>query len=77
MFLEADLTQREIDCPHNRWCCSGHIAPLLFKRSGPNSLEEPTKFFMVTGNGIKGIYCELCLIVAHYMAKCKKQGLIL
>lgn len=76
MFLVADLIQKEIDPPCNKWCCSGHVAPPLFRRSGPESLEEPTRFFMVTGNGINGIYCEICLIIAHHRARCIKEGLI-
>jgi hypothetical protein len=76
MFLEEDFIQKEVDPPHNHWCASGHEAPPFFKRQGPDNPEEPTKFFEVSGHGIHGIYCELCLIVAHHMAKCKKQGLI-
>lgn len=73
MFDEADMVQREVDPPSNRWCCSGHIAPENFRRSGPDKPEEPTKFFHVTAKGVSGIYCELCLIVAHWMSKQKKE----
>lgn len=69
MFENADLVQREVDPPKNRWCCSGHEAPLMFRRSGPESKEELTKFFQVSGHGINGIYCEPCLIIAHHMAR--------
>lgn len=73
MILDADLTQREVDMPHDRWCASGHCAPILFRRSGPGSLEEPIKFFRVIGHGTDGIYCEPCLIVAHWMATQQKK----
>jgi hypothetical protein len=69
MLFDVDLTQKEVNPPHDRWCCSGHEAVPFFKRNGPNSKDEPTRFFLVTGSGINGIYCELCLIVAHHMAK--------
>jgi len=68
-MFTADLTQREVDPPANNWCASGHCAPLLFRRSGPGSPEEPTKFFHVSGHGINGIYCEPCLIIARWMSK--------
>lgn len=74
MFLEADLVQREVDNPCDNWCASGHRAPALFRRSGPGSAEEPIRFFHVTGHGISGIYCEPCLIIAHYMARQQKEG---
>jgi hypothetical protein len=75
-MLDADLTQKEVDPPLEHWCASGHCAPISFRRSGPDSLEEPTKFFHVTGHGIDGIYCEPCLIIAHHMSKIQKQGLV-
>ena len=75
-MMEADLIQEEVDPPLEHWCCSGHNAPLLFRRTGPDGPLEPTKFFLVKGHGINGIYCELCLIVAHHMSKLQKQGLI-
>jgi predicted amino acid dehydrogenase len=75
-MLDADLVQEQVDPPCDHWCASGHKAPLLFRRDGPNSLEEPTRFYSVKGHGINGIYCELCLIVAHHMGMLKKQGLL-
>jgi hypothetical protein len=74
LIEEAGLIQREIDPPHHRWCSSGHKAPDLFRRTGPESPQEPMRFFEVTSNEIHGIYCEACLIIAHHIAKCKKEG---
>ena len=66
MFFDADLTQKLIEAPINRWCDCGHIASLYFKRD-QFSKEESNRFFLVSGNGINGIYCEFCLIVAYMM----------
>jgi hypothetical protein len=73
MFLKVDITVKEITNHSNRECCSGHIAPEFFKREGPDGPEEPTRFFHVIGNGINGIYCEPCLIIANYLARQKKK----
>lgn len=73
MFI-ADLTQEEVETPRERWCAAGHQAAETFRRTGPDSPAEPTKFFLVTGHGIHGIYCEPCLVIAHHMAQLKKQG---
>jgi hypothetical protein len=75
-MFDADLVQDEVDPPLQHWCCSGHYAPLMFRRSGPSSVEEPTRFFHVKGHGIDGIFCEPCLIVAHHISNLQKQGLI-
>lgn len=76
-MMEADLVQREVDPPLNRWCACGHEAPAMFKRGGPDSLPEPTRFFQVTGGGdVNAIYCEICLIVSSYLSAQKKKGLI-
>ena len=74
--MDADLIQEEVDPPHEYWCASGHQAPLMFRREGPDKPAEPTKFFSVRGKGINGVYCELCLIVANHMSKLQKQGLV-
>lgn len=74
MSLDADLVQREVDPPSTHWCASGHEAPRLFRRSGPGSIEEPTKFFHVFGHGIDGVYCEPCLIIAHHVARGQKKN---
>jgi hypothetical protein len=66
MFLKADLLQQEVDPPFERWCASGHNAPLFQKN------DAPIRFFLVEGNNIKGIYCELCLIIANHIAKQKR-----
>lgn len=73
MSFDANLVQKEVDAPSNNWCASGHEAPKQFRRSGPGSMEEPTKFFHVVGHGINGIFCEPCLVIAHHMAKEQKK----
>jgi len=75
-MMEADLVQREVDPPLNRWCACGHEAPAMFKRGGPDSLPEPTRFFLVQGHEVNAIYCELCLIVANHISAQKKKGLV-
>ena len=75
-LFDADLTISEVDNHISGWCDSGHKAPLLFKREGPESPELPTRFFAMTYTSINGIYCEPCLIVANHIAKLKKQGLL-
>lgn len=75
--LEADLVQKEVDPPVNGWCSCGHKAPPTYKRSGPDSPSEPTRFFLVTAkDGLSKIYCEPCLVIAHWMAQQKKRGLV-
>jgi hypothetical protein len=75
-MLKADLIYQEIDCPAGHWCDTGHVAPKEFRREGPKSFPEPTRFFRVTGLGIDGIYCEPCLIVVNWAVqqKRKKEG---
>ena len=73
MFSNVELTVKEITQPLTKWCSSGHFAPDMFKRKGPDYPEEPTKFFQITGKGIDGIYCELCLIIANYVAQQNKR----
>jgi hypothetical protein len=75
-MFDSDIDEIEVDPPYNRWCASGHQAPELFKRGGPNSLAEPTRFFMVTckKKELTGIYCEPCLFVAHYIASQNKTN---
>ena len=75
MFMKADVVQDEVDAPLNMWCDSGHRAPKMFRRSGPKSDLEPTRFFLVTSKNIYGIYCEQCLMVAHHIAKKEKERL--
>lgn len=71
MFFKATLTQKEVTPPENGWCDCGHRAPETFKRSGANSPKEPTKFFKLTSDNGKcnGVYCEPCLVIAHYISK--------
>jgi len=65
-MLSANLTQKEVDSPCNHWCASGHQAPMLFQ-------EKLTRFFMVsTKDKIQGIFCEPCLIIAHWIAAQQK-----
>lgn len=74
-FDEPDITISEIDNHVGSWCDSGHKAPTLFRRTGPDSPEEPIRFFQVNiFEKINGIYCEPCLIVANHVSRLKKQG---
>jgi len=73
-MLKPDITYREIECPAGMWCDSGHVAPKEFRRDGPESFPEPTKFFHVTGLGIDGIYCEPCLIVVNWAARIRRKN---
>ena len=75
-MLDADLVQEEVDPPLEHWCASGHNAPILFRRSGPDAPEEPTRFFHVKGHSVDAVFCEPCLIVAHHMSNLQKKGLI-
>lgn len=75
-MMEADLVQREVDTPLNRWCACGHCAPETFRRQGVGSPAEPIRFFHVEGKEISGIYCEPCLILANWITAQKKKGLI-
>jgi hypothetical protein len=69
---KADITFKQVENP-SRMCASGHIAPEVFKVEEDKD-PEPTRFFQVTGNGISGIYCELCLIVVnHFVRENKKR----
>lgn len=72
-MFEADIVIKEVEPPINNWCASGHCAPALFKRKGPNSNSEKMRFFNFSGKGINAIYCEACLIVAQFMAKNKRK----
>ena len=73
MFKKADLSMIEVGQPFNNWCSSGHIAAKYYKRSGPKSKSEPTRFFRVNCKDFDGIYCEPCLVVANFMAKRKRE----
>ena len=75
-MLDADFNAVEVDCPIGNWCDSGHRAPELFGRNGPDTDPLPMRFFMVNGKALKGTYCELCLMIANKLAQNKKQGLI-
>ncbi len=75
-MLEADFEQEEVETPLNHWCASGHQAPETFRREGPGTPELPTRFFLVKGHGMQGIYCEPCLAIAHHVARLKKKGLV-
>lgn len=72
-MFKADLTQTEVEAPITKWCACGHTAPEFYRRSGPDSPQEPIRFFHVIGKNINGIYCEPCLVIAHHVAKIKKQ----
>lgn len=76
--MKADLVFREIPVPFNNWCSSGHCAPKMFKRNGPDLPEEPTKFYIVNGGDISNlVVCEPCLIIAQHIAQEKRKGNII
>jgi len=63
MFVKPDLITKEVPPPSNLWCQSGHkVAPDTLFQGGP------VRFFQVTGIGVNGVYCELCLTVANHKA---------
>ncbi len=72
-MLKADVTFAQENPPMDNWCDSGHFAPKLFRREGPDSTPEPTRFFRASGKGLNGIYCEPCLILVNYAAKAKRK----
>ena len=74
MFLNADLTIKQVEKPFNNWCCSGHNPPEMFKRDGEDGIEEPTRFFEVVSKDINGVFCEICLIIANYVNSQNKKN---
>ena len=65
---KADLTQRQVKAPPDRWCegaMGGHNVPdeALFQ-------GNPTRFFQLTGKSLEKpvVVCEPCLVVANFMA---------
>jgi hypothetical protein len=73
-MFEADIVITEVDKPFNNWCASGHHPSDFFKRSGPNSQPEKTRFFQFNGKNINAIYCEPCLVIAQFLAKKSKDN---
>jgi DNA modification methylase len=71
MFLQSDITYKQVDAPPNRYCYCGHFASLKFKKDN-YSEEQDNRFFSISGNGINGIYCEFCLTIASMLAKQNK-----
>ncbi len=72
MIDKPDLTVKQVENP-SRVCASGHIAPETFKIQEDGSDDQPTRFFLVSGNGINAIYCEICLCIAGYVARQNKK----
>jgi hypothetical protein len=75
------MSMGEVDAPSLGICASGHSAPAVFRREGPDSLEEPTRFFQVSrrdsisGKMISlGVYCEPCLIIANAIARSRRAS---
>lgn len=60
--------------PAGRWCASGHVAPPFFRRDGAASAAEPTRFLRVTGQGLNGVYCEPCVVVANGMKRARQRA---
>ena len=75
-LYDADIIFEQIDTPLGRWCDTGHQAPELFGYAGPEYPPEPTRFFLVKHKEGKGIYCELCLIIANRIAREKKANTV-
>jgi hypothetical protein len=74
--LRADLTFKEVQEPHNRWCRSGHVAPETFRREGPGTEAIPTRFFRVSSvehPNVNGTYCEPCVVVAFAIHRVNKK----
>jgi hypothetical protein len=72
--MKPSVIYKEVKPPDGYWCDSGHVASKTFRRNGPGTEEEPTKFFKVSGPNIPGgIFCEPCLIIANHLAKKKKE----
>ncbi len=74
--FNIDISEVEVDPPFNKWCASGHVAGETYRRSGPDSPAESTRFFLVKAGEINSIFCEPCLVVANYISQLKKKGLI-
>lgn len=68
---KPDLKISQTEDPAGRWCSSGHIPPDNCTIDG-NLL--PTRFFEVVGNGVSGVFCELCLTVANYISRQNKKA---
>lgn len=73
-LFDFDASVSEVQTPFNRWCCSGHVASETFRRNGPGTPEEPTRFFLVQAGEVCSIYCEPCLVIANHIIRMKKQG---
>lgn len=74
MLLQEDVVCKEVDPPLNNWCASGHAAPINFRRGGPNSPEEPTRFFsVICKDEFLGVFCEPCLIIANWLQGVRKK----
>ena len=72
-LLDADMIIAEVEKPLNLWCDCGHKAAPTFKVK-EDSEEKPMRFFNIKKNDMNGIYCEMCLILANYIAKKQKEG---
>lgn len=73
---DATWTQEEVQAPPSCYCHSGHIPPEIWESDPPNPPNK-TRFFKVTyveDSSLNGIYCDLCLTVAHWAAHQQKFG---
>lgn len=66
MPVKPDLTIAQTEEPAGRWCSSGHIPPTDFAVDGNLA---PMRFFSIEGNGVSGVFCELCLTIANKFSK--------
>jgi hypothetical protein len=70
MIGKPDLNITQTEEPAGRWCSSGHFPPETFEIDGN---IVPMRFFNINGQGVSGIFCELCLKVANKFARIKKK----
>ena len=72
------LLEGDPSLPGDRWCKSGHTAPLVFQH--PSTQEAlPNRFLLVSASASilaperQGVYCEQCIAVATQLAKKQKS----
>lgn len=65
--MEQNITFKEVEIPNNYQCDSGHKAPKLYKRNGPESDLLPIRFWHMTGCGINKVICEPCMTIINYL----------
>lgn len=71
MTGKPDLAITQTEEPAGRWCSSGHIPPEDFTVDGDLA---PMRFFSIEGNGVSGVFCELCLTIANKFSTKNKKA---